>query len=199
MADTNSSGTNAKHVASAYREATGGELEPRRAPIIDIATGLETGPGVLSQDRIEARRLYEFFSVETGKFEVDVPVAIISETLATSLQRVRSALAEANELEKENHISLAWSNVLGLARFIGVWPAFDEAVSLLFTAFEVHRAAPYNPPELIALQKVLEMLRRNPLPTDTEINVIYESLEAAHFDLNAPLAGVNLDESPEEL
>jgi hypothetical protein len=199
MTDTHSSVTNPKHVASAYRETTGGELEPRRATLIDFATGLETAPAVRSQRSIDPRRLYEFYSIETEKFETDVPVALISETFSTSLQRLRSAIAESNELEKQNHVSLAWSNVLGLARFIGVWAAFDDAVSLLFTAFETHRAAPYKLPELIALQKIMEMLRRNPLPTDDEINVIYDSLESANFDMNAPLAGVNLDESPEEL
>jgi hypothetical protein len=43
------------------------------------------------------------------------------------------------------------------------------------------------------------MLRRNPLPTDDELGLIFESLENAGFDLNAPFARINLDENAEEL
>jgi hypothetical protein len=200
MPDTDSSSANGKYIASTSPQSTGGELESRKqAKIISIATGHETRPDIGTKQPIEPTKLYEYFSRETGRFEVDVPVALISDAFATSLQHLRSAAGEANELERENHVSLAWSNIIGLARFVGTWPAFDEAISMLFTAFETHRATPYKLSELVALQKVLEMLRRNPLPTDDEINLIFESLENASFDLNAPLAGINLDEHAEEL
>lgn len=199
MSDTNSSGANGKYVAPVHPESTGGELQPRRqAKIIDITTASEI-PALRSEQAIEIEKLYEFFSHETGKFEVDVPVALISQTLGASLQRLRNAAAETNQLERENHVSLAWSNLLGLARFVGTWPAFDDAASLLFTAFETHRATPYVVTELVALQKALEMLRRNPLPTEEEISVIFDSLEGAAFDLNKPLAEIDLDEDSEEL
>src|SRR5271169_5097557 len=101
MSDTSSSSTSAKHVATGHTPTTGSELEPRKAPIINIATGLETRPSVRSRDSIGPRELYEFYSKETARFEVDVPVALMSDAFSTSLQQLRSAIAEANELEKQ--------------------------------------------------------------------------------------------------
>jgi hypothetical protein len=200
MAETASSGANGKYVELHTGQSTGGELrEAEERRIIEFPASSETRLKFGTQDAIDPTKLYQFYSPETGKFEVDVPVAVISQIFALSLQHLRSAAGEANELQRENHVSLAWSQLIKLARFVGTWPAFDEAVAMLFTAFETHRATPYKLPEIIVLQKVVEILRRNPLPTDNEINLIFESLDNAAFDLNAPFAGINLDEDVEEL
>jgi hypothetical protein len=145
-------------------------------------------------EKIEPTQLYEYYSRETGKFEVDAPIAIISKTLADCLARVRRAAEETDEVQRENHVSLAWSNILELVSFLGSWPSFDEALTLIFTAMESHRSNPYTSRELVTLQKVLELLRRNPVPTDDDISVIYESLDSGQFDLNAPVIGLNLVE-----
>ena len=105
MPDTSSSATNPKQVASARTETTGGELEPRRAQIIDIETRLETGPEVGSQRSIDPRRLYEVFSTETGRFEVDVSVALISETFFTSLMRLRRRGRIKRARKRESYLS----------------------------------------------------------------------------------------------
>ena len=149
---------------------------------------MHTAPELRPAESIDPVKLYEYFASDKGEFVVDVPIGIISKTLAASVQRVRQAIQELDELERENHLTMAWSNLFGLSRYLGSWPTFDEAYSLLVSAFESHRSAPYGNPEMIALQKVIEMLRRNPVPTDSEIGLIYEWLESTNFDLNMALA-----------
>ncbi|MGA3177478.1 MAG: hypothetical protein ABSE19_09030 [Candidatus Acidiferrum sp.] len=200
MSDTTSSGANGKIVNWASVPSTGGDLDPgKQARIVKLPPSAQPSHQTLQQQPLEPAKLYEFFSRETGSFEVDVPIAIASRAFGESLERMRAAMDEPDQLERENHISLAWSKALGLARFVGTWPAFDEALSILFTVFEGHRTIPYRTSELIGLQKVLEILRRNPLPGDEGIGLIFDSLVEAGFDLNAPLAGLTLDEDSEEI
>ena len=198
MADTNIELVGEKLIGS-RSQTTGGDLvSSRQAPIIDIQTRERTyekeTPG-----QIEPRALYEFYSHESRSFEVDVPIAVISRILEESIARLRLAASEQDQLEVENHVSVAWSRVKSLARYIGTWPAFDDAISLVFVSFETHRAVPYNTRELVSLQKVLEMMRRNPLPTDDETGIIFDALENAGFNLDAPLAEVDLNREDEEL
>lgn len=200
MSDTSSSFVDGKHISSGVTAPTGGEF-PSQSPkkVIDIGKHLKLGQELVSEESIEPTRLYEYFSEKSGQFEIDAPLALISQTLAESLKHLKEAVLEQDQLERENHVSLAWSTLFRLAGYFGTWPAFDEALSLLFTAYESHRESPYSTSDFVALQKVLEMLRRNPLSTDDEITLIYDSLQSADFDLNAPLHGVDLNQGAEDL
>src|ERR1700730_14557346 len=174
---------------------TGGDLLKN---VIDITTHRQTSPQARPEETIDPAKLYEYFFPEENKFVVDVPLGLISKELAVSLQRFRQAVQESDELERENHVSLAWSNLFGLAHFSGTWPTFDEALAILFAAFESHRTSLYRAKELVALQKVLEILRRTPAPTDEQIVIIYDSLDGSDFDLNSALSAVDLGENADE-
>lgn len=197
MADTKPSRANGKYVESGAA-GTGGEiLESRQAPIVNILTR-EVTYQKQSQESIDPQVLYEFYSPESKAFQVDVPIALISRALGDSLERLRLALTEVDQLEKENYISVAWSGLKKLARYVGTWSTFDDALSLLFTSFETHKTQPYNVKELVALQKVLEMLRRKPIPSEDDIDTIFEVLQDTGFDLDAPFAGVDLGDDAAE-
>lgn len=199
MSATGSGRINGKYTSSGYESPTGGDIGTQRPTnVVEITSHLRTPSETQTPEYIEPQKLYEYFSSDTGQFVVDAPLGIISKSLAASLQRLRQAVQESDELEKENHVALAWSNLFGLARYLGMWAPFDEALALLFSAFESHRSAPYDTKDLVALQKVLEMLRRNPLPTDAEISLVYDCLDAVNFDLNAAFSAVDLAESAEE-
>lgn len=146
----------------------------------------------LLTEHIDPQDLYRVFSPEEKGFVVDAPIARISQSVAECLPHIVQAINEADELQRENHVSLALPNVFALARFAGVSTNFDDALALLLGALAAHRSAPYSRDELLALQRTLEKLRRNPTPTDEDVSLLYSSLEDAGFDLNAPLEGLDL-------
>ncbi|SRR6266404_9265826 len=199
MADTSSAFINGKDISSGVTSPTGGDIsEQIRSKVIEITSFQRTGKEPVSEESIEPAKLYEYFSPETGQFVVDAPLGLISKALGVSLQRLRDAVQEQDELEKENHIAMCWSNLFGLVQYLGNWPTFDEVLALLFAAFESHRSFQYDTADLVALQRVLEVVRRNPLPTESELLLIYDSLEAAKFDLNLALAHTDLTEATED-
>jgi hypothetical protein len=152
-----------------------------------------------SPESMPIAKMYAVYSDEHKAFTVDAPIAMVSKILEECLEHFRAAAAEENELERENHVSVGWSHVRLLGNFIDNWPTFDEALSLLLNAFLVHRTWPYGTKELVATQKVLEMMRRRPVPTDEDIVTFYDVLDDSGFDLNAPLSGVELNEGPGEV
>jgi len=52
-------------------------------------------------------------------------------------------------------------------------------------------------PQIRSLENVLERLARSPNPSPSEVNAIQKLMAAASFDLNWPLAGVDLEEIEE--
>lgn len=195
MTDTANSQSNGKHISLGSTAPTGGDL---LSNVIEITTAKQTRPEVSTEESIDPAKLYEYFSPDKNEFVVDVPLGLIAKELAAIVHRFRQAIQESDELERENHVALAWSNLFGLAHFLGTWPTFDEALAILFAAFESHRTSPYNAKELVTLQKVLEILRRTPAPTDDQLSVIYDSLEDSDFDLNLALGAVDLGEAAGE-
>lgn len=197
MPDTTASRVNGQDVTSRSQVPTGGEVVQHKSLSLSPIRVVE--PVAPPGETIAPEKLYQYFSQETGRFEVDAPIGVISKTLGEVLERLRQAGQESGELQRENHIALAWSVLYALVPFLGNWPSFDDAMSVLFAAIQSHRSSPYQVSELIPLRKVLEMLRRNPAPTDQEITLICEVLETADFDLNAPMRGIDLREEAEEL
>jgi hypothetical protein len=145
-----------------------------------------------SSARLEPEALYKVYSAEMQEFVVDAPVALISQMIGKSVIRLKDALKEEDELQRENHISVGVELFWGVCRFIGTSEGLDDVLSVILAALGAHRSVPYSRAELVAVIGVLEKVRRNPIPSQAELSLICDSLEQAGFDINAPLAQADL-------
>ena len=195
MSETSSGPTNGKFIRNTSNDIT--ELlrmdfaDMRHRPA--LSTVGESLPPEASE-QIDPVNMYRYYSPALGKFEADAPVALVSGALAEVLARLREALQETGELERENHMAVAVSTFCGISRYVGISNALDDAFATILTAIEAHRTIPYSRKEIIVLENVFERLRRSPIPNQDQLDAICEALEEGGFDLNAPVAGVDLYE-----
>jgi hypothetical protein len=172
-------------------DTTGARLpptpHPRRSPVSRVEDPTPT-PG----ETIDPWDLYKYYSPAQGQFRADAPIAEASRRVGDVLGNLRAAGKEENELERENHVAIAVGKLYGLAALTGEYPGFDDALSAVLTGVDAHRVAVYSRREIVALERVLESLRRSPNPSGEELSSIYDTLTAAGFDLNAPLGGADI-------
>lgn len=187
MAETTGGPVNGK----AQGDQTGGSLpwSPRTNiyPIKPI-----TDPGVPTQEKIDPFGLYKYFSPAKGEFQTDALLAEISSRVSAALEGLGKAVRENDELQRENHISVAVGKLYALALMVGAYDNFDDAISAILTAVEAHKTSVYSRSEIVAIQGALEILKRSPNPGTSELTLLYEILERAGFDLNAPLTDVDI-------
>lgn len=150
-----------------------------------------------TEERIEVFDLYKYYSPQKGDFQSDAPLAEMASRLGDALAALTDALKEEDELQRENHIAVAVGKLYAMAPLVGVYEHFDEAISAVLTGVDAHKTSVYTRVEMVALRKVLEVLRRSPNPGDEDLTLISETLAAAGFDLNSPLAGIDLSEDGE--
>lgn len=176
--------------ASGLDDLTGREVSLRSFPVTAIKRIEELTPR--SEEKIEPADLYKFYSPVKGSFEIDAPIGKISLKLADVLATLRTAARETDELQRENHLAVATGRIYRLSALLGVFSGFDDALTVLLTAVHAHRTTVYSRADIVALERVLETIRRNPNSTDDEIIEISETLMTAGFDVNAPLADVEI-------
>jgi len=174
-----------------------GHYEPAvfELPSFPVTQVPEPQPGSYtppSSGAISVERLYGYHSATAAKVVVEAPAALISQIVGESLVHLGRAIREQEELARENHVAVALEILSGIAKFVGTHPNFDDLLSTLLVAIAAHRTTPYSRTELTSLANILEQVRTNPTPTFEKLSELYDSLEAAGFDLNAPLAGVEL-------
>ena len=180
----------------------GGVVQKVVSPIefLPYATGEDDSPdqplGLITENQpkeyIETRELYRVFSPHKKDFTAEATIARISQTAADCLPHLVEAISEPDELQRENHAALAFAEIFRLARFVGRYSSFDDALALILSALAAHRSAPYSPRELVVFRGILEKLRRNPVPTEADLSSLHNTLIDAGFDLNAPFAGLDL-------
>lgn|SRR5208282_2577072 len=151
-----------------------------------------------TEEKIDVVELYKYYSPQSGGFQSDAPLAGIAARLEDTLVPLRAALGEEDELQRENHIAVMLGKLYGMAVLVGIYDNFDEAISAVLTAVDAHKTTVYARGEIVALQKVLEVLRRSPNPGDDDLTLIFETLGSAGFDLNSSLAGIDLSEDGEQ-
>lgn len=151
-----------------------------------------------TEQKIDVMDLYKFYSPQKGAFQTEAPLAEMASGLGDALAELRAAVGEEDELQRENHIAVMLGQLYATAALVGIYDHFDEAISAVLTAVEAHKTSVYTRAEIVALQKVLETLRRSPNPGDEDLALIFETFTAAGFDLNAPLSGIDLWADEEE-
>ena len=145
-----------------------------------------------TSERIDPARLYTYYSRETGQHEIDATIGLVSQRVGNALEHLRRAVAEPDELQRENHVSLALAAFFEVAVYVGFSPTFDEVFSLLSVSIAAHRSSPYSSRDLGTLLLALDIVRQTPSPSEENVDVIYELLIDAGFDVNAPFAELEL-------
>lgn len=148
-------------------------------------------------ERIEPKDLYRYYSQSTNSFEVDAPLALVSQVFAVAADRFKRARDEEEEISRENQIAMGFEAVVSASRFLGGWPSLDEVLAILFVIRESHRHWPYARKEILALHRVCEMMRRNPAPPPEQVDSIHDDLEAADLDVNSPMDSLDLTDADE--
>lgn len=148
-------------------------------------------------DKLDVVGLYTLYSQRSARHETDVPIALIALKLGEAVERLRNALAEEDELQRENYMSVGLALFFETAVYVGVSPAFDEVFTFLSISVAAHRSSPYSPSEVNALVKALEKMRQNPYPSSEDVGEIYDSLSSSGFDVNAPFADIELGDDAE--
>jgi hypothetical protein len=198
MAETRSRPANGKYIESAQNVTAASGLPEGFRTISPVAEVRIVGdPKPKTSEKLDVASLYAHYSRETSRYETDVPIALIALRIGQAIERLRSALTEVDELQRENYISLGLAIFFETAVYVGFSSAFDEAFSLLSVSIVAHRTSPYSPSEVSALLKALEIMRQSPSPSDNDLDTIYNLLETAGFDVNAPLAGIELGDEGE--
>ena len=144
-------------------------------------------------EQIDPRALYRVSVDDPGQTSIELPLVLASQKYAQAWQDFEDALNSTDQIERENCISVGWSNIAEIMPLVGVSTNFDDAFTLLLNAFAVHSKSPYGVPEIEALLKVLRILRFGAAPPQDQIEFMYNELERAGFDLNAHFADVDFE------
>jgi hypothetical protein len=138
--------------------------------------------------------LYRYFEPVGRTFRADASLSRITEVVVEVISLLRAARTVADEISRENEVSVALGRLAQLLRHGGSSATFDEFVNLLLVAVNGHRGRPYAFKELVALEGALELLERSPTPSEDAVDAAYDSLQKAGFDINAPLKGVEVND-----
>lgn len=141
--------------------------------------------------KISAERLYRA-KVPSGE-DFEIPKVVkIREIIQECMDRLSNALIIENEVERESEMNLTTESIFELSGFIKINKVFRDAICLIQTAVEAQTRGVYTRPQIVALQKVLSLMKDNIFMDEQILDKCGDILEAADFDINAPLAGIDL-------
>ena len=125
-----------------------------------------------------------------------VPVILrIRQSLNDGQKCLQDALSEfSNEIERETQIDLFFNCVRRIASFPSQSRHFPDAMTGLIVALESHLTQAYSRQEIVALKKVTELLKDNPVMKENTLDEILDTLEDAGFDLSYPFKEIDFDE-----
>jgi len=190
MSSTESRKTNGKSAELNYVPS------PQTAPVLTVFQTHTPEPE--RRPQISPEELYGYYDRASGSVKADATMALAARESHTGAKAFREAYGDIDELTRENHVSIGLTHIYGLARFVGsISNSYDDVFAILMAAVVAHRTSVYSLPQIRSLENVLERLARSPNPSPSEVNAIQKLMAAASFDLNWPLAGVDLEEIEE--
>lgn len=161
-------------------------------------TFLESAVQIISQS--EAAASGQGISPEV-LYKVYQPVELESETPSTlkviekisySLAFLEQALEADDELERESIMISFSESIFELTFFPTKSKELKDAIFLVHTVIEAHKKEPYDTDKILTLMKVMNLIKNNPYMGDETLDQCSELLEAAGFDVNAPIGELEL-------
>lgn len=141
--------------------------------------------------KISPESLYRAKVPSDEDFEIP-KVVKIREIIRECMDRLSNALIFEDEVERESEMNLITQSIFELAGFIKINKVFKDAICLIQTAVEAQTKCVYTRPQIVALQKVLSLMKDNIFMDEHTLDECGDILEAADFDINAPLARAEL-------
>jgi len=135
------------------------------------------------------------YSVKLPEEEKDVETSKIlkfRQIIQEAMDFLSNALKIDDEIEKESVMNLFTESVFKLTGFIRINKNLKDAICLVQTAVEGEIKSVYERDKILALKKVLVLMKDNIFMDEERLDKCFDILESAGFDLNAPLAGVEL-------
>ena len=117
----------------------------------------------------------------------------IRDIIQNAIDLLSNALPLDDEIERECELNLFTELIFVLSAYIRINKNFKDAICLVQTAVIAHIKNIYSRPQIVALQKVLSLMRNNIFMNKDVLNDCVDILEDAEFDINAPLSEVELN------
>jgi len=147
---------------------------------------------VMEGQKISPEALY---GVKLPAKEVNVEISKILKVRAIiqdSIDCLSKALDVEDEIERESVMNIFNESVFKLTAFLKINKNFKDAICLIQTAVEGQIKSVYDRDKILALEKVLALMKGNILMDEEILNECFDIFESASFDINAPLAGTEL-------
>ncbi len=138
--------------------------------------------------KISPERLYRVSGEDSGTSKM----LRVRQIIQDSVDRMSDALYVEDEIERESEMNLITQDIFELIGFIKIDKCFKDAICLIVTAVQAHTKSVYTRPQIVALQKVLSLMKDNIYMDEDILDACSDILEAASFDINAPLEGAEL-------
>jgi hypothetical protein len=127
------------------------------------------------------------------KEDIETPKILrVREIIQEAMDYLSNALNIDDEIERESLMNLFAEILFKLTEFLKINKNLKDAICLVQTAIDVQIKSVYERNKILALEKVLGLMKDNILMDVDILNECFDILESAGFDLNAPLAGVEL-------
>jgi hypothetical protein len=175
-------------------EITGGRIGQVEKAIESLVSDVESIKK--ATERATPENIYDTIGADIQK---EQPMLLkIRSTLRGCLEHLSKAqLYFSEEVVKETELDLYYGTVRRLSFLPFKSSSFEQALTLLLVTLEGHVSLPYSKNEIAALQAVTGMLADNPVMSEDVLEACIDTFEDAGFNLSAPFAGVDLNDSPE--